>query len=196
MKKHKNEKNYFYQIRNLDRNPEEFIKLSDVERASRTIFLNRCCYNGLYRVNSSGEFNVPFGKYKNPNFCDENNLLAVNKVLKNVEIYKDSFERCLDFAEEGDFIYFDPPYYPLSNTANFTAYTKDSFGKESQIKLFNLFKQLDKIGCKLMLSNSYDDFILNLYKDYKIITLHAKRAINSDAEKRGKIKEVLVLNQY
>ncbi|MFX0139697.1 MAG: DNA adenine methylase [Candidatus Hodarchaeota archaeon] len=196
LKKHKNEKNYFYKIRKLDRNYEEFNKFSDVERASRTIYLNRCCYNGLYRVNSKGEFNVPFGRYKNPNFCDEKNLKAANIALKNVEIYKKSFESCLDFAEKEDLIYLDPPYHPISDTSNFTGYTKKIFGKESQIKLFQVFSRLDEIGCKLMLSNSYNKFILDLYKDYKIITIYAKRAINSNAKRRGKIKEILVLNEF
>ncbi|NVM56227.1 MAG: Dam family site-specific DNA-(adenine-N6)-methyltransferase, partial [Candidatus Helarchaeota archaeon] len=120
LKKHRNEKEYFYKIRNVDRNLEEFSKWSNVERASRTIYLNRCCFNGLYRVNSKGHFNVPFGKYKNPKFCDEKNLRAVNLVSKNVKLLNASFEKCLDFAEKGDFIYLDPPYHPLSETANFT----------------------------------------------------------------------------
>jgi len=156
LKRHKNDKTYFYKIRNLDRNHKEINKLTDVERASRTIYLNRCCYNGLYRVNSAGEFNVPFGKYKNPKFCDANNLNAVSIALKNTKIYKDSFEKCLDFAEKEDFVYLDPPYHPISDTSNFTSYTKNIFGKESQIKLYQVFRQLDEIGCKLMLSNSFN----------------------------------------
>ncbi len=196
LKKHKNEKSYFYKIRNLDRNHEEFNKISDVERASRTIYLNRCCYNGLYRVNSKGEFNVPFGRYKNPNFCDEKNLKAVSIVLKDIEIYKNSFESCLNFAEKDDFVYLDPPYHPISETSNFTGYTKNMFGKDSQSQLFQVFRQLDEIGCKVMLSNSYNKFILDLYKDFKIMTIYAKRAINSNAKRRGKIKEILVLNNF
>ncbi len=161
LKKHRNEKDYYYRIRDLDRNPEEFNKLSDVERASRTIYLNRVCYNGLYRVNSKGQFNVPFGRYKNPKICDEENLLVVNKALKNVKIFKASFEKCLEFAEKGDFIYFDPPYQPISATAYFTSYTKDNFGKDSQMKSFEVFKECNERGCKVMLSNSYNKFILN-----------------------------------
>ena len=193
LKKHRNEKEYFYKIRNIDRNLE-FNKWSDVERASRTIYLNRCCFNGLYRVNSKGYFNVPFGKYKNPKFCDEKNLRAVNRTLQNVEINNASFETCLNFAEEGDFIYFDPPYQPLSETAHFTSYTKEGFGKEEQLKLFEVVKELDDRGCKVMLSNSYIKFILDLYKKFKIITVKAKRAINRDGTKRGEIKEALILN--
>ncbi len=194
LKNHKNEKEYYYQIRNLDRNPEVYKKLSDVEKASRTIYLNRCCYNGLYRVNSKGQFNVPFGRYKNPNFCDEKNLEAVSSALKNVNVLRGSFEVCLDYAEKDDFIYFDPPYQPISQTSSFTSYTKENFGIESQRKLFSVFKSLDNRGCKLLLSNSYNDFILDLFNDYQIILLNAKRAINSNATKRGIIKEVLVLN--
>ena len=196
LKKHKNKKTYFYEIRSLDRDPEFYNKLSDVERASRTIFLNRCCYNGLYRVNSKGQFNVPFGKYKNPNFCDEKNLNAVHEALQDVGIHKGSFERCLEFAEKGDFVYLDPPYHPISRTAYFTSYTRKNFGKESQEKLFKTFKKLDDRGCMVMLSNSHEKFILDLYKGYKIVTIRAKRAINSVASKRGEIKEALILNEY
>jgi len=194
LKTHKNEKNYYYKIRALDRNKEKFARLSDIEKASRLIYLNRCCYNGLYRVNSKGQFNVPFGKYKNPNFCDEENLLAVSNLLKNVEIFHGSFEICLNYAVKGDFIYFDPPYYPISKTSSFTSYTKEDFGKDSQQELLNVFKKLDERDCKLMLSNSYSEYIKNLYKDYKIITLDARRAINCNAEKRGNINVLLILN--
>jgi len=194
LKTHKNEKNYYYKIRKLDRNIVKYKKLSNIEKASRLIYLNRCCYNGLYRVNSKGEFNVPFGKYKNPNFCDEKNLLAVSKALKNVKIFLGSFEICLDYAEKGDFIYFDPPYHPLSKTSSFTSYSKEKFGKDSQLKLFNVFKKLNELGCKLMLSNSYNEYIKDLYQNYKIITLDARRAINCNAAKRGNIKVLLILN--
>ena len=194
LKTHKNEKNYYYQVRALDRDKKKFNKLSNIEKASRMIYLNRCCYNGLYRVNSKGQFNVPFGRYKNPNFCDEENLLAVSKALKNVKIIHGSFELCLDYTEKDDFVYFDPPYYPISKTSSFTSYTKENFGEDSQQKLFNVFKKLDGRDCKLMLSNSYNEYVKNLYKDYKIITLDARRAINCDAAKRGNIKVLLILN--
>ena len=194
LKKHKNEKNYFYKIRSIDRIPEEFKKLSAVERASRTMFLNKCCFNGLYRVNSKGEFNVPFGKYENPKFCDEENLLAVNTVLKGVQIINGDFKECLELAEKDDFIYFDPPYQPISTTANFTSYTKENFNKEDQVRLFKVYEELDNRGCKVMLSNSYNEFILDLYKKYNLKTVYAKRAINSDASGRGQIKEVLIIN--
>ncbi len=193
---HKNEEKYYYKMRTADRK-EDFKNCknwSDVKKASRIIYLNRCCYNGLYRVNSKGQFNVPFGKYKNPNFCDEENLRAVNLVLQNVKIIHDSFERCLDFTNEETFLYFDPPYVPLSKTASFTSYTKENFIKEDQIKLKRLIDKLTECGCKVMLSNSYNDFILDLYKDYFIKKVSAKRAINSNASKRGEIKEVLITN--
>jgi len=196
LKKHKNDEDYYYRIRKLDRKPKKYKKLSDIEKASRTIFLNRCCYNGLYRVNSKGQFNVPFGRYKNPTFCDEENLKAVSISLKNVKIIHDSFEVCLKYAEEGDFIYFDPPYFPLSETSSFTSYTKEDFGIKYQKKLHQIFNELNKRGCKLMLSNSYSNFILDLYNDYEKIILKAKRVINCDSSKRGKIKELLIINDY
>jgi DNA adenine methylase len=193
LKQHKNEEEYYYKLRAVDRT-DEFNQWSDVEKASRTIFLNRCCYNGLYRVNSKGYYNVPFGKYKNPKFCDEPNLRAVHQVLKNVDIFHSSFENVLKYAKQGDFIYFDPPYHPLTKTANFTSYTSNTFGEADQIKLRDVFKELIDRGCKVLLSNSYNEFILNLYEEFKIVLVSAKRAINSNASKRGAIKEVLVMN--
>ncbi len=196
LKIHKNEKEYFYKVREQDRDPAIYDNLTDIEKASRIIYLNRCCYNGLYRVNSKGYFNVPFGKYKNPNFCDEENLIAVNKALKNVKILNNSFEKCIEFADKGDFIYFDPPYFPISETSSFTSYTKDNFGKEAQISLSKAFIKLDKIECNLMLSNSNNIFIRNLYKDFNITELLAKRVINSNRNKRGRIKELLITNDF
>lgn len=194
LRNHKNEEDYFYKIRSLDRNLESFSQLSNIKKASRIIFLNRCCYNGLYRVNSKGQFNVPFGRYKNPNFCKEKNLKAVNLFLQNVKIIQDSFESCLDFINDNTFIYLDPPYFPLSKTANFTSYTKENFTKVDQIKLKKLVDKLTERGCKVMLSNSKNEFILKLYEDYSIKEVRARRAINSEALKRGEIKEVLILN--
>ena len=194
LKKHKYEKDYYYEIRALDRDQKSYAELSDVEKASRSIYLNKTGYNGLYRVNSKGLFNVPFGRHKNPKICDEENLRKVRQVLKNVKIQLGSFEICLDFAEKGDLIYLDPPYFPLSDTALFTSYTKDIFDKSSQLKLFDMFKELNERGCYIMLSNSYSEFIIELYKEFKIITLKAKRNINSNSQKRGLINEVLILN--
>jgi DNA adenine methylase len=193
LKHHKNEKEYYYGVRNLDREPG-YEKLSNVEKASRTIYLNRCCFNGLYRVNSKGQFNVPFGKYKNPKYCDENNLRAVSEVLQNVTIIAGSFEKCVQYAKPETFVYLDPPYHPLTSTANFTSYTKESFGERDQRRLRKVFTELDEKKCKVMLSNSHADFILDLYSAYRIETVQAKRAINRDASKRGVIPEVVVLN--
>ena len=194
LKKHINDKEYFYNIRALDRNEKIFPKMTNVEKASRTLFLNRTCFNGLYRVNSKGYFNTPFCQYKNPVICDEENLRACSKALKNVQIFSNSFEKCLDYAEKNDFVYLDPPYASIIPQGNYTAYTKDGFGEQDQLKLFKSFKKLDEIGCYVMLSNAYAPFILDLYKDYHIITTYARRNINSNGEKRGKIKEVLILN--
>ena len=194
LKRHIYNKEYYYKIRALDRNVEKYSTLSNIEKAARTIFLNKTGYNGLYRVNQKGFFNVPFGRYKNPKICDKKNLIAVRHILQSINIIHDSFENCLDYAEKDDFIYLDPPYYPLSSTSLFTSYTKNSFGKDSQIKLFEIFKELDKKGCKILLSNSYSEFILNLYKEFRIEILQAKRAINSKSNKRGEIKEVLIIN--
>ena len=195
LRKHKYEKDYYYKVRALDRDRNIFAELSDVEKASRTIYLNKSGYNGLYRVNSKGFFNVPFGRHRNPKICDDENLRNVSRALRNVEIYLGSFELCLNFAKKGDFVYLDPPYHPLSETALFTSYTKSNFDKTSQKKLFEVFKELDKKGCYIILNNSYSDFILDLYKDYRIVTLKAKRNINSISQKRGLIDEVLILNK-
>ncbi|HME53886.1 MAG TPA: DNA adenine methylase [Candidatus Lokiarchaeia archaeon] len=196
LKKHVYAEAYYYKMRDVDRVPSEFAKWSSIERASRTICLNRICFNGLYRVNKKGEFNVPFGRYVNPLICDEDNLRAVHDALQNVELITDSFERCLGFARENDFIYLDPPYVPLSSTSNFTSYTSECFDNQYQEKLKDVFLALDDKKCKLMLSNSYCDFILELYKGFKLVTIMANRAINSKIEKRGKIKEILIMNDY
>ncbi|MHA1775512.1 MAG: DNA adenine methylase [Promethearchaeia archaeon] len=193
LKQHKNEKEYFYQIRELDRF-SSFANLSPMEKASRTIFLNRTCFNGLYRVNSKGYFNVPFGKYKNPVICDEKNLRTVHEALQGIKIIEASFESVLDYATQESLIYFDPPYMPLSKTSNFTGYTKELFRKEDQIRLKEIINQLNELGCNIMLSNSYCDFILDLFSEYNIHTLSAKRAINSNGKKRGAIPEVLITN--
>lgn len=193
LKKHIYEPKYFYSLRDIDLS-KEYSNWSAVERASRTIYLNRCCYNGLYRVNSTGHFNVPFGRHKNPKICDEANILAVNKLLQNVQLHCQSFENCLNYAKTGDFIYFDPPYVPVSKTSNFTSYTQEDFHEEDQIKLKKIFDELHTRGCKCMLSNSKSDLIVNLYKDFKIINLAAKRAINSVKTKRGVVQELLIIN--
>lgn len=192
LKKHKLDKEYFLKIR--AQNPE---KLSDLNTASRFIYLNRTCFNGMYRVNSKGGFNVPFGKYTNPLICDESNLRKASKALKNVEIKKQDYKEVLKKAKKGDFIYFDPPYYPISKTASFTSYTSESFLDKEQIELRDTFVELHKRGCFVMLSNSDTPLINKIYsepKGLRITKVQAGRAINSDASKRGKITEVLVTN--
>ena len=192
LKKHKTDKDYFLKIRAQDPNT-----LSDVSVASRFIFLNRTCFNGMYRVNSKGGFNVPYGKYTNPLICDEDNLRKVSKALKNINIVHQDYKEVLKKAKKGDFIYFDPPYYPVSKTASFTSYTSESFLDKEQTELRDTFVELHKRGCFVMLSNSDTPFINKIYsgiKGVRISKVQAGRAINSDASKRGKISEVLVTN--
>ena len=145
-------------------------------------------------MNSKGFFNVPFGKYKNPLFCDEANLITVNAVLQKVDIIHGSFEKCINYAKPNSFIYMDPPYVPLSKTSNFTSYTKENFDFDDQIHIKKIMDKLTEIGSKVLISNSYCEFILDLYANYNIKEVKAKRAINSDATKRGDIKEVLIMN--
>jgi DNA adenine methylase len=182
---------YYYKIRKQDR---QDVALSDIERAARTIYLNRTCYNGLYRVNRKGQFNVPIGSYENPKVLYEETLRSASLALQSVSIAATDFETVLDYAQAGDFFYFDPPYDPVSKTASFTGYTAGDFGDEDQRRLARVFRRLSERGCLCMLSNSYTPFILELYRDFRIETVQAIRAINSDANRRGNIKEVVVLN--
>lgn len=169
--------------------------LPDLERAARFIYLNRTCFNGLYRVNSKGGFNVPMGDYTNPDIIQEDRLRKVSKLLENVTLKVMSFEKIVPLAKKGDFIYLDPPYYPLKK-ASFTTYTKDKFLEEEQILLRDVCLQLHKKGCLVMKSNSDTDFIKELYsgKEFTIHTVKASRMINSKAEGRGKIKEIVITN--
>lgn len=194
--KRKNNKKYFLKIRSQNLN-----RLTDVSIAARFIYLNRTCFNGLYRVNLRGGFNTPYGKYKNPLIVDENNLRKIAKVLQGIDVLNQDYKETVKGAKKGDFVYFDPPYAPLSPTSSFTSYTKDGFGEQQQIELRDTFYKLHKRGCYVMLSNSNSDFINKIYgelrkkdKQIKITKLGANRMINSNASKRGKIKEVLVVN--
>jgi DNA adenine methylase len=195
LKKHKNTKDYFYQIRELDRS-DEFKRLSPVQRASRIIYLNKTCYNGLFRVNSQDQFNVPFGNYKNPNILNIEVIRSINYYLNqnNIEVLNLDFERAVEKAQRGDFIYFDPPYDPISDTSSFTGYSLSQFGKSEQIRLKDVFDRLTIKGCQIMLSNSATEFINKLYCDYNIIKLRANRNINSVGSGRSKIDEFLILN--
>ena len=194
--KYKNEKEFYYKIRELDRDLSGYNKLSPIQKAARFIYLNKTCYNGLYRVNKNGQFNVPFGKYKNPKICDIENLKKCSQILKNniIDIKCGDFSIILDYVRPKDFVYFDPPYVPLNNTSNFTSYTSDGFGAETQCKLEQVCKELTNEGVFWMLSNSYTEFILELYKNYNIHIVHAKRSINCRGNSRGKIKEVIITN--
>ena len=194
LKKHKHNKEYFLKIR-----AQKVNTLSDIEIASRFIFLNRTCFNGMYRVNSSGGFNVPFGDNKNPLICDEENLRKVSLSLKKVSITTADYKNVLKKAKKGDFIYFDPPYYPVSKTASFTGYTANAFLDKEQIELRDTFFELHKRGCFVMLSNSDTPFINLIYselkdKKIKINKVFAGRVINSKGTGRGKITEVLITN--
>ncbi|WP_375467459.1 DNA adenine methylase [uncultured Nostoc sp.] len=195
LKFHKNNEEYYYAIRDWDRE-ESFQDRTPVQRASRIIFLNKTCYNGLFRVNSQGQFNVPFGKYKNPNILDLAVLKAVSKYLNDnqITILNLDFQEVLKDAKRGDFVYLDPPYDPISDTASFTGYDVNGFNKDEQIRLKEIFDNLDKRGCKILLSNAYTNFIIDLYKNYEQIKISAIRAINSNAKKRGKVDEILVKN--
>ncbi|TAK58598.1 DNA adenine methylase [Patescibacteria group bacterium] len=194
LKKHRYEEKYYYKVRAQDP-----VSLSDVEVASRFIFLNRAGFNGMYRVNKSGKFNIPFGRHSNPLICDVENLRKVSETLQHTEIKVADYKKVLRYAQKGDFIYLDPPYYPVSKTASFTAYTAEEFLEKEQIELRDTFLELHKRGCFVMLSNSDTPFINKIYTEIKdrkinIHKIKAGRMINSDASKRGKINEVLVTN--
>lgn len=192
LKKHVYGKDYFLKMRAM--NPAE---MSELDVASRFIYLNRTCFNGMYRVNSKGQFNVPFGRYKNPIICDENNLRAASRSLQGVKILNVDYKAAVSKAGAGDFVYFDPPYYPVSPTSSFTSYTKDGFAEKEQIELRDTFAELSNRGCYVMLSNSDTTFIRNIYsglKNVTITTVNAGRSINSKAAGRGKITELVITN--
>ena len=193
LSQHVYEKDYFYQIRDTDRS-KAFDNWSNVQRASRLIYLNKTCFNGLYRINSKGQFNVPFGRYTNPKICDATNLRACSQVLQSIRVEALSFDHVVDAANSGDFVYFDPPYAPLNATSYFTSYSKDGFDTNMQIKLRDTCVALDRRGVRFMLSNSSAPLILDLYKNFQTEFVQASRAINSKASLRGKINEVIVRN--
>ncbi len=185
---------FFYEIRNKDRNKNMFNRLSDYTRAARTIYLNKACFNGLYRVNSKNEFNVPFGKKTKVNTYEGSNLITVSNYLtmNDIEILCTDFEDSVKNATNGDFIYFDPPYD--SDTSTFNSYTENGFGKEEQVRLAKVFKDLSGRGCKVMLSNHNTKLVNELYKDFNIHVIEAKRNINANGKKRGKVEEVIITN--
>lgn len=195
LSQHQNTEAHYYEMRNLDRSPD-YASRSPVERAARIIYLNKTCYNGLFRVNSQGQFNVPFGRYTDPNIVDAGVLRAVSAYLNNSEVIicNTDFANAVSDAKRGDFIYFDPPYDPVSDTASFTGYDINGFGKDKQIRLKEVFDELNERGCKVLLSNAYTPFITDLYQQYRQVKVEASRAINSNAQKRGKVDEILVMN--
>lgn len=197
--KERNSKEHYYELRAQDRD-DDFKYLDSVARAARIIYLNKTCFNGLFRVNSSGQFNVPYGNYANPSIADPAVIEAVSKYLNQpqVKIRDGDFESAVATAKKGDFIYFDPPYHPVSDTSSFTGYSIDGFGKEEQVRLKRICDQLSDKGCQVLVSNSAAAFIRALYEDtrYEIVEVKASRAINAVASKRGRISELLIYNKY
>lgn len=192
-------KEYFYGARsrfNIQRNKIDFNHYSPawIGRTAQLLFLNRTCFNGLFRVNRKGEFNVPMGRYKNPRICDAENLKAVSSLLQRTQIWPGDFEVCETVVDKETFVYFDPPYRPVSETANFTSYARQGFGDKEQLRLRDFYQLLDERGAKLMLSNSDSEFFDTAYQDYVVSRIDAKRNINSNKSKRGKVKEVLIRN--
>ena len=190
-KRHSEE--HFYKVRALGEGPEKAGKTL-AKRAARIIYLNKTCYNGLYRENSKGEFNSPFGRYKNPKICDQENLRAVSKALKKAKIETRHFETVVERAKPGDLVYFDPPYHPVSKTASFTSYDRGGFGEDSQRLLARDYGRLNEKGVKVLLSNSMCEFVRDLYGAYSIGEVSATRSVNSRADRRGKVSEALVRN--
>lgn len=191
----KHDEAFYYKIRNLDKDKEKFAKLNDYERAARTIYLNKACFNGLYRVNSKGEFNVPFNKKLKINTYDGQNmtLAYVYFQTNKITMLSTDFEEAVKDAKKGDFIYFDPPY-DSENDDTFNSYTEEGFGKEEQRRLARVYKELSDRGCYVMLSNHNTTLINELYNEFNIHVISAKRNINSKGEKRGKVEEVIITN--
>lgn len=188
---------YFYSIRQAYNDTSR----GSIEKSVYLLFLNRTCFNGLFRVNSKGLFNVPHGRYKNPMILDRENLMNVSQALHNVKLISGDFSKIKTYVDENTFIYFDPPYRPLSSTSHFTSYGKNGFDDEEQIRLTNFFHELDNLGAKMMLSNSDptntdpdDMFFDNLYSKYSILRVNARRTINSNSSRRGAINELLITN--
>lgn len=189
---HKNDEDHFYATR-----AKNLKKLTPIQRASRFIYLNKTCFNGLYRENRSGQFNAPYGRYENPKIADKDNLLAISEYLNgaDIEIYSSDYQAIISKAKAGDFVYLDPPYVPLTKTASFASYVKGGFGLDDQMALAKAFAVLSEKGVYVMLSNSNTPIIHELYAEFNIKTIHASRSINCKGGKRGKEEnEVLVVN--
>ncbi|MFN0175223.1 MAG: DNA adenine methylase [Saprospiraceae bacterium] len=195
LREYPNQSDFYYKTRELDRSPE-FQNISAVKKAARIIYLNKTCFNGLFRVNSQGFFNVPFGNYPNPDIVNEVSLRAANRFLNEQEgeILSGDFEAILKGAPTNSFVYLDPPYDPVSDSSSFTGYALGGFDRAEQQRLKAVCDDLNKRGCKFLLSNSATDFIKDLYKEYTIEIVEASRSINSVATGRGKVEEVLIRN--
>ncbi len=186
---YRNARDQYYRVRAQDP-----ASLTPVERAARFIYLNRTCYNGLYRVNRAGRFNVPFGRYKNPRICDAPNLRAASHALRRATLRVADFAEATRGARAGDLVYCDPPFDPLSKTALFTSYTAGGFGPEAQARLAQTCRDLAARGVHVLVSNSDTPLIRDLYRDFRIVELQARRAINRNANGRGPVTELLILN--
>lgn len=196
LSRHENTPEYFYRIRDLDRDKEAYAALSDVEKASRLLYLNKTCYNGLFRVNASGAFNSPYGHYRRPNIVNEQTIRGVSRYFNSCDItfFSGDFASVLEQVPKGGFVYLDPPYDPVSDTASFTGYNRGGFGREEQVRLKECCDALTARGVKFLLSNSATPFIRELYGSYRVSIVQARRAVNSVASRRGAIEEVLVRN--
>ena len=194
-------KKYFYNIRDEYNNYELEENEQNAQRAAQFIYLNRTCFNGLYRVNKNGKFNVPVGNYKNPTICDEENLRQLSQLIQNVQFQYGDYSKSMDYVTENTFVYFDPPYRPLNVTSGFTSYTKENFNDDNQRELATFYGELNERNAKLMLSNSNpkninkeDTFFDNIYQGFNINQIQASRMINANSNGRGKISEILVTN--
>ncbi len=194
-------KNYFYNKREEYNNYTLEENEHNIQRAAQFIYLNRTCFNGLYRVNKAGKFNVPMGSHKNPTICDEENLRNLSKLIQNVQFQYGDYKRSMEYVTENTFVYFDPPYRPLNVTSGFTSYTKEDFNDDNQRELAEFYRELNEQNVKLMLSNSNpkntnkeDTFFDNIYQGFNIDEIYASRMINANSKGRGKISEILVTN--
>ena len=191
-----NSKEYYLELRAVDRD-NRINKMTDVERAARIMYMLRVNFNGLYRVNSKNQFNVPYGRYKNPKIVDSDLILSISQYLNenNIEILMGGdFEKTVEDVGDGDFVYFDPPYIPLSETSAFTSYTHEGFSHEDQVRLRDVFRKLDKKGAYVMLSNSSSPLVEELYKGFNIHKVEVTRTNGAKASSRGKISEIIVTN--
>jgi len=195
LKQYRNEPEFFYQVRSWDRN-KEYFSLSMLEKAARTLYLNKTCYNGLYRVNSKGQFNSPFGNYARPNIVNADGLRAVSGYFNSAKVSLTSVDYAdvLGTLPKNCFVYLDPPYHPISKTSSFVSYTGNGFSRDEQIRLRENCEDLTLRGIKFMLSQSFSEFTMGLYSHYNITTVEAKRAINSKGNRRGKIPELIIRN--